>query len=475
MMDTSTTHLHILPCWLLMAISVLCLPNQAEAFTVPNHAIAKRIAAKHYEDTKAKAKATAGTAIHIATTLQAHPPSWDALEGIFGAAYTAPTPVSIDSVLHPETPTFSTERPTLFRERHGWCPYSERVWLTLEALNVDYDTIRIDNTGGGRPSYYGGGQTPQLKWPDGKTQGESYDLVQALDATYGNNLLQCDATSNKQVNDCVNQFRTIFPRARPSSRAAYLFQYNGEPLGRSTFETTLQQTDALLGQTKGPFFCGDHITGADIAWAPFLERYRYQLPCLHDGLEPDDPATYPHLAAWYTALESQLPAYACRVKGDASSWRKVLTMAGFGNAGLPPNLQQNMQARMHMEATTAALCVRQDLWDEYATSRPYVASTPSAEAALIMTRNRERILADLYKQKAKGLPTSESESDSILRELVAVLAQTPPSKDYDIDGLNNSNGVGKLASFLDERMCVPRDMGAMSAACIKDLAWKLSH
>lgn len=27
--------------------------------------------------------------------------------------------------------------------------------------------------------------------------------------------------------------------------------------------------------------------------------------------------------------------------------------------------------------------------------------------------------------------------------------------------------VGTLAAFLNERMCVPRDMGAMSAACLK--------
>jgi len=36
-------------------------------------------------------------------------------------------------------------RPTLYRERHGWCPYSERVWLAMEAKGIDYDTIYIDN------------------------------------------------------------------------------------------------------------------------------------------------------------------------------------------------------------------------------------------------------------------------------------------------------------------------------------------
>ena len=140
-------------------------------------------------------------------SLDAKPLSWDTIEGMLGTAYNTPTPTSIDSILNPETPTFSTERPTLYRERHGWCPYSERVWLTLEILNQDYDTIRIDNTGGGRPSYFGG-QTPQMKWPDGRTQGESYDLVQALDAKYNSNQL----ASNK---DEINHWFLTSPIFKP--------------------------------------------------------------------------------------------------------------------------------------------------------------------------------------------------------------------------------------------------------------------
>jgi len=90
-----------------------------------------------------------------------------------------------------------------FRERNGWCPYSERVWLALEVSNVAYDTVisdraehhgleaavgranisttplaqvLIDNMGEGRPAYFSG-STPKMRWPDGRAQGESMDLV----------------------------------------------------------------------------------------------------------------------------------------------------------------------------------------------------------------------------------------------------------------------------------------------------------
>ena len=61
----------------------------------------------------------------------------------------------------------------------------------------------------------------------------------------------------------IAAFRRCFPRnARPSSRAAYLFSYDG-PLPRSTFEAALDATDDALGETGGPFFCGDAFSAPD--------------------------------------------------------------------------------------------------------------------------------------------------------------------------------------------------------------------
>jgi glutathione S-transferase len=400
-------------------------------------------------------------------------PSWTDLERQIGPSYQVEPPVSVDPAINtdPGIPPFSTDRPVLFRERHGWCPYSERVWITLELHDIAYDTIKIDNMGGPQPSYYSG-QTPQMKWANGCQQGESMDLVTGLDERYKCGLRSTD----KAVQELVSAFRTIFPRARPSSRAAFLFQNNGEPLGKSTFEDTLAATDALLSKTDGPFFAGgDQVTAADIAWCPFLERYRYQLPCLHEGLEPDNAAIYPSLHSWYQAMD-QIPAYACRVKGDASSWRKVLTMAGFGNSGLPPQIDQNMQDLREKEVATAQACLLdQDVWGKYAASREHAPATPAADAAAIVIRNRQAIVKDTLRRatdrtwKETDLPRTAEEIDETLREMVDVLL----NDDYDLLTNASRRSVGSMASFLDERMCVPRDMGVMSAAAIKVLAWKL--
>ena len=381
--------------------------------------------------------------------------SWESLEKRL-TSQSSDLPVSIDSVLVSSKPTFSAEHPTIFRERHGWCPYSERVWLTLELIGMEYDTIRIDNTGGPRPSYYAG-QTPQMRWPDGRQQGESMDLVKDLDAKHNNG----EFYAPSKVEDCINAFRSIFPRARPSSRAAFLFQYNGEPLWESTFEETLEGTDELLSKSAGPFFCGDTISAADIAWAPFLERYRCQLPCLHEGLEPDDANNYPSLAAWYDAMD-KVPVYACRVKGDAGSWRKVLKMAGFGNAGFPPTIQGNIDSRIEtVEFELARQSIDLDVWRDYASTRSYVADTPQKEAAAVIVRNRKALAKDTVKQMTSSsssyrksgpwselLPTDEDEIDGLLLDLANIL-DSAENDSGELVIAEHSQEVACLAAFLD--------------------------
>lgn len=364
------------------------------------------------------------------------------------------------------------------------------MWLTLEHLNIPYDTVRIDNTGPGvKPSYFAG-QTPQIRWEDGRVQGESMDIVQALDVS---NILYAPS----DVHDKIAVFHDVFPRnARPSSRAAFLFSWNGDPLSRTKFARVLQVTDDLLASSSatdddggGPFLCGQSFSAADVAWAPFLERYAAQLPCLHDDLQPKDEREYPHLYQWYKAMEEQIPAYACRVKGDASSWRKVLGMAGFGNIG---NVPTDILQRMKMEEDSNTCLseqqyqTQQRLWGQYRSTRGYLAETPSAEAAATIVRNREAILKDA-ERRAKftdwknKLPLSTPNiMDDALRALASLLIQEGEQAGPDaIHAAQNNldpdtlHTVGVLASFLDDRMCVPRDMGPMSAAAIKRIAVSL--
>ena len=172
-------------------------------------------------------------------------PSWEELSGLLPSEELIRNMAtkSIDSALDAKKPDYSKSHPTLFRERHGWCPYSERAWLTVEYKNIPYDTIRIDNTGpGAKPSYYSG-QTPQIRWEDGRMQGESMDIVFDLDKkSYPSPSLDAGVLyDGPDVEEKIKAWKQIFPRgARPSSRAAYLFSWNGDPLPKSEFQRVLR-------------------------------------------------------------------------------------------------------------------------------------------------------------------------------------------------------------------------------------------
>jgi len=398
-------------------------------------------------------------------------PSWSSYE----KALIGPSerPGLFDSALqYPKKPHFLGEKPTLFRERHGWCPYSERVWLALEFKGIDYDTVLIDNTGPGRKPDWYGGNTPQMRWPESNSrQSESMDLVRELDARYPDTpALYLDG-----VEDYISAFRNVFPRgARPSSRAAFLFLWSGEPLFRKEFERVLGDTDDLLGKSDGPFFCGDKFSAADVAWAPFLERYAAQLPCLHENLNPRDALLYPNLFAWYEAMDA-IPAYACRVKGDASSWRKVLSMAGFGNAGTPPTVLSRMEDASKAELLACNVDEKEgssggSLWDKYSESRPFVAKTAAAEAAATICRNREAIVRDIAKNAPLKLKNLDADMiDESLRALMFLLTENSTEEEEEVV-VKDVPSTMDLACFLDMRMCVPRDMGMLSAAAIKRIA-----
>ena len=419
------------------------------------------------------AASTDRTVPPIALADSADVPSWAALEELLPSS-TAPQPLLYDAArvstiggAASEEPDWykKSDLPVLYRERNGWCPYSERVWLTLELKSIEFATVLIDNTGPGpRPPGYSG-STPQMRWPGTqRPQGESFDLMKELDARFPDSpqLYPPPGVSLSDVQGAISAFKRCYPsNARPSSRAAYLFSWDG-PLPRADFEAALDRTDKLLAASDGgPFFCGEQLSAADVAWAPFLERYAAQLPALHEGLEPKTtPDRWPHLHAWYAAMEQQAPAYACRVRGDFESWRRVLQMQGYGNLGRPPTLADMTEAAADPVVAVA--------WEAYAAEQAkggrLVAPSAAEEAAAVLVRNREAVAADAAARKL----AAADEVDLGLRAVAAMLAGDGSECAYV--GGEARTAASLVATHLEKRVCVPRDMGAPSAASLRVLA-----
>jgi len=400
---------------------------------------------------------------------------------------------------------------TLHRERNGWCVHSAQIWLALEVKGVPFATVQEIGT-----------SAPALHWPDATVQTDSVEVLRALDAALPSTtpLWPPAGVEACVVSEMVGAFAATMPAARESARAAYLFCAEEgslyDPLPRATFVATLDATEELLGRHGGgPFFCGGRFSAADVVWAPLLERYAAQLPCLHDGLRPRG-GEWPRLTRWYEAMD-KVPAWACRVRGDAASWRKVLSSSPWWPAGWPPRggpaergtPQQSFVVKRlsgpssgpfggalaltapEASAASGEVVAPQRLWTAYAETRPGVARTPAAEAAATIVRNAAALARDALVRTTPVIG-SEAEADAALRHVAALLLlRTPHNDEAETAGMNAAPPastdpriqaqvspcsaapptahVDALLAYLDDRLCVPRDMGAPAAAALRAL------
>lgn len=417
------------------------------------------------------------------------PSSWSALQEALPSSSSKDEPLVIDPALHDcmdTQPQYNKDRLTLFRERNGWCPYSQRVWLALEYKSIEYDTILIDNTGR-KPSWYAG-NTPSVIWPSsGQRQSESIDIIERLDAEYPDTplLYPVDSKGKSEVMHLISAFRDVFPRmTRPSSRSAFLFQSNGMPVFKADFEKTLDNTDLLLAKHSGPFFYGNQFTAADVAWIPFLERYSYQLPILHIGLNLRDAQRWPNLARWFDAIEQEEcmnGCYASKCQGDQQSWAKVLNQAGYGNDGVIPDVQES--GWVSESELLQSYPLKCEVFSRYAKDKDYLANTPNEEAAARIVLNQLVLKKDMLKYFSSQSTDimDEDKIDEGLRCFCDIL-MVGEDIDFMINSATSSSSeiearltmVRSVAEYFDSRMCIPRDMCILSAHCIRKLYWKLT-
>ena len=144
---------------------------------------------------------------------------------------------------------------TLFRDRNGWCPYSERVWLAMLAKQLDFDEVLINlqvristsacrkapchpsltlqhrRTQGSKPRWYAevnpSSQTPCVRGTDGRVITESLRIIESLDSMFpdGPQLFPADAALKEEALKLMNSFSSVFPSGtRPSSRGSFLYK-----------------------------------------------------------------------------------------------------------------------------------------------------------------------------------------------------------------------------------------------------------
>jgi glutathione S-transferase len=388
--------------------------------------------------------------------------SWEKLESKLSKAY---EPNFFDTL--PDN-FDAKNRPILFRDKEGICPFSEQVWLGLEVKNVDYATVLVDRDESNEWS-----SPLRLHWPNGDIQTNALEILERLEREYpadkGHNPHYYPSLSKAvdSVRCNIVRFNGVFPRnTQPNLCAPFLIRQSAKGdvptswVPESDHMVTLEETDEVLEEYfQGPFLCGARLTAADIVWAPFLERYAAQLPLVYAGedLTPRG-SEYETLKKWYEAMEEQVPPYVCRVMGDQVSWERLLQKEV--EAKRTPDVEL-LSSRGKAIPTNRPKFNADAVWKAFASTRPHVAASRELECVSFYVRNRDAIIG----QAVKALTNmSAEELDQALREVLTTLLEGGAS----VSSL--SGNARDIAAFLDERLCVPRDMGVLPAATLRMLA-----
>ena len=201
-------------------------------------------------------------------------------------------------------------RVTFYRDSASWCPYCQKVWLTLEEKQIPYKVERVNmRCYGEKPASFTkiqpGGQIP-VAIIDGQIYGQSNDILWALEEKFP------EAKSLKPTPDQTQLAQQLFRLERSLFSAwMYWLTGNGGDRAKKEFVGVLEEVERVLQAADGPFFLGKSFTQVDVQFTSFLERMAASL-LFYKGFMIRVPkgadTPYPAVNAWFDALES-MPSY----------------------------------------------------------------------------------------------------------------------------------------------------------------------
>jgi glutathione S-transferase len=330
-------------------------------------------------------------------------------------------------------------RVTLYRDNHAWCPYCQKVWLWLEEKRIPYRIEKITMfCYGQKEAWYKrkvpSGMLPALEL-DGRLITESDDILLALEQAFGP--LEW-GLQDAQVMPLRKLERLLF-RAWCGWLCYPARSQREEDYHRDQFLQIVEEVEAALSQTSGPFFL-DTFSAADIIFVPYVERmnaslYYYKGYSLREA--------NPRLSDWFDGLESR-----STYRGTQSDFHTHVhdlppQMGGCYENGTP-------EARRHQQQ------VDQGPWLGLPDVRYPEPESSRAEALQRVLRHRANII--------RVNPVRDPVFDEALRCALTYLMtgeSCPPPKGTDV-GLR----------YLRDRINVPRDMSIYAA---KRLRAALEH
>ena len=202
-------------------------------------------------------------------------------------------------------------RVTLYRDSASWCPYCQKVWMTLEEKQINYKIEFVNMRCYGDKTKQFLQIQPNGNIPvaiiDNQTYRQSNDILQVLETNFPNHksLLPNDdqVEQNRRAKSLMQLERQLF--------GAWMYwltsKDNSQGSLRKNFKSVLQTVEQELS-TTGPFFLGNDVSMVDFMFMPFVERMMASLLYFKAFPMRGLNNKYPNLNRWMDAMET-LPSY----------------------------------------------------------------------------------------------------------------------------------------------------------------------
>lgn len=200
-------------------------------------------------------------------------------------------------------------RVTLYRDSASWCPYCQKVWMTLEEKRIPYRIEKINmRCYGDKPASFlrmqPSGSIP-VAIIDGVTYNQSNDIMYALEEKFpdSNPMVPTEPDMRMNAQSLLRLERQLF------SSWMYWLTSRDTPDGRmrENFVATLVEVENALTATSGGFFLGGQVSIVDAMFAPFLERMCASM-LYFKGFQirvaNGEKTNFPAINRWFDSMET---------------------------------------------------------------------------------------------------------------------------------------------------------------------------
>ncbi|MBD2327766.1 glutathione S-transferase family protein [Alkalinema sp. FACHB-956] len=329
----------------------------------------------------------------------------------------------------------SAVRVTLYRDHHAWCPYCQKVWLWLEEKQIPYRIEKVTMFCYGEKERWYKQKVPSGMLPaielDGRVITESDDILWALERVYGPLGLGME---DPQVVPLRRLERLLF-RAWCGWLCYPARSRQEDDRSRSQFVAVVQEVEAALARTPGPYFLAEFGT-ADVIFTPYVERMNASLYYYKGySLREENP----RLSAWFDAMETR-----STYRGTQSDFHTHAHDLPPQMGGCYGNGSAEMQAAQQRVNGGPWLGLPDVAYPEPESSR--------SEALFRVLKHRSKII--------RVNPAEDGAFEVALRCALTYLMTgercVPPE------------GMDSALRYLRDRICVPRDMSIYAAKRLRE-------